>query len=511
MQLFGLGAFTVGGDGGGSGQSSYGQGVTSDAVTQIISGPATDLMNLSGVSAQSDLLTMISNYLSTLPLQALQMFKPFLPGKTAADFVDVPTSVTTIMNALGLGALSSTSKAIANLMQDVTVLFDVFHTTYQAGTSTDAPGTLGTNGKPTWFSCWNDILSMVGLWTNTSTPTTPAPAIGNVMTRVTNDLLILLDVFHLTYTSTQWNNAWTDLLALFGIVNATSAPTNPTPTIGPSITSAQATATTAATNASIAIASNQATNDAIVSATTGAPVTGTSTTDVTTGLSNIPATNVVGLTGAAVAFGAVGGGNSNNNSGGTTDSLTWTHTIATGDLGVLVFVAVNIATGQTVTTSVTYGGTAMTLLGSEPSSALGTGFTILQAWWLKAPASGSKTVVASASGANINFMTGDSVSYSASKVVNVGLNTGGGSASLSMSAASVTGNMVVGAFANYTNFTAVAMSAYSQTQRYNSGASSIEMAIGDGPGASSVAFTATGNSAHSTANQWTGITVELSN
>lgn len=328
MELVGLGAFQLGGTGGGSGLGSFGQSVTSTEVTQIIAGPATALMNLSGVTAQSDVLTMVSNYLSTLPLQALQMFQGFLPGKTAADFVDVPTAVTTIMNALGLGAISNASKAFASLMTDLVVLFDIFHLTYQVGTSADPPGTLGTNGKVTWYACWNDVLSMVGLWTNTSTPTTPAPTFGSTITRVitdleilfdvfhityqagtsgdaptalgtngkrtwysawndllqviglstgttptssaptigtaitdaktwatrlTNDILVLLDVFHLTYTSTQWNAAWTDLLSLFGIVNSTSTPTNPTPTIGPAITSAQSSATTAGTNASTAL------------------------------------------------------------------------------------------------------------------------------------------------------------------------------------------------------------------------------------------------------------------
>lgn len=718
MQLLGLGAFQVGGTGGATGtEPDYGQGITSSAVTSVIQGPATALTNLDGITAISGISNMLSSYLSTIPLQGLQMFQGFLPGTTDAEFVDVPTAVTTILNSLGIGNIAALSADAARIthdltvlfdvfhltypagtpsdppgqttwyaawndllayiekvlgitpnptaptigtaitnstdwitrgLQDLEILFDVFHLTYNAGTSTDPPGTLGVGGvgagKPTWYSAWNDVLALIGLTTGT-TPTTPAPTIGSAITtattagnngsswstRLTNDLLILLDVFHLTYTSTQWNTAWADLLSLFGIVNSTSTPTNPTPTIGPAITSAQssattantnagtaqstantaqttantgntntgtflgytrilsdvfhltynagspsdtpttlgvggvgngkptwysawngllvleglvkatsaptdtapttgaviaantAAATTAGTNASIAIsnasaastaataasAANQATNDAIVTATTGTPVTGSSTTDVTTGLSNIPATNVVGNTGAAVTFGAVGGGNFVT--GASPLANTWSHTIASTDLGVLVAISYLASSGQVWSSAVTYGGVAMSKIQSVTSAAIGGDTLILEVWWLKAPATGTKTVSATitrTAGSGSSQLQGNSVSYLASKIGTTVGNTGGSNANPSMSATSDTGRMVVGVF-GVLAFTAPTMSAYTQTQRSSLGPSSgMSLVIGDAAGSSSVSF---GVHCAVTSNEWVGITVEVEN
>lgn len=119
MELLGLGAFQVGGDGGGNDLGGFGQGVTTDAVTSVIAGPATDLMNLDGVTATSDVITLLANYLTTLPLQALQMFKGFLPGKTDADFADVPTAVATITGAMGLTNVTMTGASFSKWLTDV--------------------------------------------------------------------------------------------------------------------------------------------------------------------------------------------------------------------------------------------------------------------------------------------------------------------------------------------------------------------------------------------------------
>lgn len=736
MEILGLGAYTVGGSDGTTTQ--YGQTVTQDQVNALVAGPATSLTSVAGVVTEtSDMSTLLSSYLSNMPLQGLQIFEGFVPGSTTADFTDVPTAVATIMNALGLGNLSATTSDTSRLIQDIEVLFDVFHLVYQAGTPTDVPGTLGTNGKPTWYSAWNDVLRFIGITTGTTptspapsigtaitsatdwvtrvmqdmeilfdvfhityqagtsadppgtlgtngkptwysawndvlaviglatgtTPTTPAPTIGAAITtagtngtngaswstRITNDLTTLLDVFHLTYTSTQWNAAWADLLALFGIVNSVTAPTNPTPTIGPAITSAQASATTAntnagtaqttantantaagtaqttantgntntgtflgytriladvfhltynagspsdtpttlgvggvgagkptwysawngllvlegavkattaptdtapttgtviaantaavttaGTNASIAIANASAANtaagtaqtaataantlaqgtvDGLYQAFNGGSSTGNSVSTVLPGATNIPATNVVGQTGAAVAFGSVGGGNSASPAGGTSVSLSWTHTIATGDLGVLAFVSYVIATGQTATSAVTYGGVAMTKLGTQSTSASGANFAVLEVWWLKAPASGAKTVAVTLGGGSANFSraAGNTVSYSASKVGTVGPNTGGGATSLSMSAASAAGKMVVGVFTSTYGLGTQTLSAYNQTLRSNIGVGTTALVIGDAAGAGSVAFSATSSGTTGSYIQWAGFTVELTN
>lgn len=358
---------------------------------------------------------------------------------------------------------STWSKRLTN---DLTILFDVFHLTYQAGSVSDPPGHLGTNGKATWYSAWNDLLALVG------------------------------------------------------IVNNTTAPTVTAPTIGESIQANTASATTAGTNASIAIASNQATNDAIVTATTGTAVTGSSTTDVTTGLSNIPATNIVGAAGAAVAFGAKGAGNMAIGPNGTSLSATETNTIAVGDLGVLAIVSYQAASinGITWSTAVTYGGVAMTQIGAPViSTAASTGASAyIEVWWLAAPASGAKSVVATVthsggpSGSIIGLAV-ESMSYSASKVKSITPNSGGGGTTMSMTQLSATGRMVVGAFA-VECLSATTLSAYNQTQRYLQGgtgsAAGWGVVVGDAVGASSLVFSAASSS---TITGWVGYTVELSN
>jgi hypothetical protein len=381
------------------------------------------------------------------------------------------TKVTNVLGGSSLGADVSTVHTVATdgsswstrLTNDLLVLSDVFHLTYAAGTSTDPPGTL-SGGKPTWYSCWNDLL------------------------------------------------------ALTGVVNSVTAPTDTAPTTGASITAASAAATTAGTNASMALTNAatvattaQAITDGIYQSQNGGSSTGNPTSSIVPSLTAIPASNIVGATGAAVTFGAVGGGNSANLSSATSGSISWTHTIATGDLSVLVFTTYSPTAGSTgYTSSVTYGGTAMTMLQRQASSVSGgAAFAVTEAWWLKAPASGSKTVVVSVSGTSTNFgpISGDSVSYFASKVGTVGPNTGGGSSTLSMSAASTTGNMVVGAFGVSTNFSGLpTLSAYTKTQRYNS----FGLVIGDAAGASSVSFGATASGTAANV-QWAGITVELTN
>ena len=141
----------------------------------------------------------------------------------------------------------------------------------------------------------NTAVSQVSTWWNQITGQTqhltsggalPGSAItgtvaaGNLqnnawLNRLINNATILFDVFHLTYTSTQWNSAWTDLMALVGIANGTSAPSNPTPTIGPAITA----------NAN----NHQSLVDAVNMGITNTSQTGAATADVqaaTSGLSS---------------------------------------------------------------------------------------------------------------------------------------------------------------------------------------------------------------------------------
>ena len=348
------------------------------------------------------------------------------------------------------------------------------------------------------------------------------------------DVSIYLDLFHTTYpvgspsdgpTTTisgvrTWYSAIADILALFGVVHSTSAPSNPVSDVGTTASAASAAATTAGTNASIAISSASAANTLAQGTIDGlntawsAGGTGNPVTTIPTIAAAIPTSAIVGGAGATVTFGAAGAGNNAGNLfGATSSSLSWSHTIATGDLGVLVFIGYVVSPGQTASSSVTYGGTAMTMIQKETSSASsGLGVGVLEAWWLKSPASGAKTVAVSVSGANFSQLMGNSVSYVASKVGTVGPNLGGGSDTLSMSAASVTGNMVVGAFCAEISSGSQSLSAYTQTQRYNASSGGGAVVIGDAAGASSVSFGATSSASGGGTNlQWAGITVELEN
>jgi hypothetical protein len=456
-----------------------------------------------------------------------------------------PVSSTQVQAAAVSSALGGGSTSLGS---DVSAV----HTT--ASTASTTASTASTNITNTWSWLFgtttptssnqvgatkvNNVLGGSSLGADVTSVHTTATNGSSWATRLTNDLLVLSDVFHLVYAAGSptdppgtlsggkptWYSCWNDLLGLTGTVNSVSAPTDTAPTTGASITAASAAATTAGTNASIAISSAstanttaQAITDGIYQASNGGATTGNPTSSVVTSLTAIPATNIVGQTGAAVAFGAAGAGNAAAFSGATSAAISWSHTIATGDLGVLVFVAYYVDAGQSPTSAVTYGGTAMTMLQRETSSvSSGVGAACLEAWWLKSPPSGSKTVTVTmgTGSGNFNGLTGDSVSYSASKVGTVGPNTGGGSTSLSMSAASTTGNMVAGAFASVLTGQLPTLSAYSQTSRYNNHASGVAFVMGDAAGASSVAFSATSSvpAGYSGTNvQWAGITVELEN
>lgn len=611
MELLGLGAFQIGGSGGGSGLSKYGQGIDESFVNDLIYGPLAPSNLAANSGAVSDLIPVMQQMIAGVPLPVLKYLQPFIPGATDADFADSATAAAFIVSTFIPKMIIDTTNWLGRFFKDVEILFDVFHITYPVGTSTDPAG------QTSWYAAWNDVLELIGLYSGT-TPTTTAPTIGPAITvagiagangsswstRLTNDLLILFDVFHLTYTSTQWNNAWTDLLALFGVVNSTTTPTNPAPTIGTAITGAQgtantaaswgarltndlivtsdvfhlvyhtgtptdapgliytggglgngkmtwygawndllalcgvvnsvtaptdaapttgaviaantATATTASTNASLAIATNQHIIDGIFDASNGGATTGNPVTSVVTSLTAIPASNIIGTTGAAVAFGAVGAANFSVTSSSTM-TLSEVHSILSTDLGVLVFVSYFGGATTTFGTTVTYGGVAMTQVGPAQQSGTfsGGGALFLEVWWLKSPPTGAQTVTAvttrvSGAASNVIAMALDSVSYLASKISSITAYTGGGSSPISMTKSSSTGKMLVGGFALGNTASPLTQSSFSQTshwaQVYNT---NLAAALGDANGASSVTFSEVVNSPTTT--QWVGYIVELSN
>lgn len=260
----------------------------------------------------------------------------------------------------------------------------------------------------------------------------------------------------------------------------------------------------------------QAGVDAVANSLGVSTTTGNPTTAITTGLTAIPATNVVGGTGATVTFGAAGAGAYSTNSG-ESGSTSWSHTIATTDLGVVAATAFKTSSSASFTSSVTYGGVAMTLLGTAESDAdPDGGAAFLQLWWLKSPPSGSKTVefsVTNSEGNSVFLLAGESLSYSAS-AIGTAVTAFGSGTSLSVSDSSETGHMVVAAMVALSGSVSVdeTLSSFSQTSRFSHtglqlGTSQPAIVMGDAAGASSVAFAATS----STSAVWAAIAVDLSN
>jgi hypothetical protein len=506
-------------------------------------------------------------FLANLQNDLTDIIASFAPGGTPAEF---QTGVTNLLALFGLtssnvGSATSVNTAWTSIINDILNPLNAIETQ-----ASNIIGDIEQSAVSGLTQVWDWLT---GTTTPTSTTQVQATAVSNVLggaslgadvttvhttatdgsswvTRLVNDTTILLDVFHLTYTSTQWNNAWSDLMTLLGIVNSTSTPTNPTPTIGTAITTAQSTATSASSAASAAQSTLNTTNTNLFGSTTpssaiqssalptvsiggvsntieghlqaivdaNANALGVSTTTgnpisaITTGLSAIPAANVVGNTGATVTFGAKGAGGYTA-PGTSSASTSWTHTIATGDLGVLVFISY-LTQAATITSSVTFGGTAMTMLQRTAATADPNGWTAyIEAWWLKSPASSTQTVAVSVSrsgSGTIQALGGDSASYVASKVNATDYAEGSGSTSLSQSMSSTTGNMVVGGF-GVACASAMTLTSFTQTSRYNQVGSGTGngwgMAFGDAAGASSVSF---GLTSSQTA-YWAGITVELTN
>jgi hypothetical protein len=250
----GQGAYTVAG----GGSSNWGQDTSKEGVIALITGTPAGIGT--GLTGLPSVVTNLTNYVKNMPLDTLQVVQPFIPGSDPADFTNVDDATTAIIDSLGLSWILGANGLVTYLL----ILLDVFHLTYNAGSVSDPPGTLGVGGvgagKPTWYSAWNGLLALCGVATGT-TPTDAAPTIGGAITgtqtsinthtdwfgRFITDLTVLLDFFHLTYelgspadsithTGTNgkltWYAAWNNLMDLFGVVQSTTALTDPTPTIG---------------------------------------------------------------------------------------------------------------------------------------------------------------------------------------------------------------------------------------------------------------------------------------
>ena len=146
----------------------------------------------------------------------------------------------------------------------------------------------------------------------------------------------------------------------------------------------------------------------------------------------------------AVAFDAVGpssaGGGTANGSPST--STSWSHTCSGTNRVVVVGVAVGVNPSGSVTTSVTYGGTAMTSVGKVGSNNNTLGY--VQLFSLVNPPTGASTVAVSAS--VVTYISGGSISFTGASGVGTAVTAFGSSTTPTATVTgTASGGMVVSA------------------------------------------------------------------
>lgn len=200
---------------------------------------------------------------------------------------------------------------------------------------------------------------------------------------------------------------------------------------------------------------------------------------------------------SVVAFDAVGAGAT----GSSTASISWSHTAASG---AAIIVAVGWGTGAR-TPTVTYNGTSMTNLaqiGNNNSASVSGGTAM---FGLLSAGTGSAATVSVSMGSSTTNVEGCSTSYLRVSSFGTGVTNFGSSTSLSISATSATNQMVAHAFGKNSG-TASSITTYNQTSRYNAGALTNSLLLGDAAGAATVSFTATTSSGTP---QWGAVAVPL--
>lgn len=211
-----------------------------------------------------------------------------------------------------------------------------------------------------------------------------------------------------------------------------------------------------------------------------------------------------------VSYNATGAGADKNNQVTATTAISWSHTAAAGTY-VVVGVGMGFGAGTNVqpTPSATYGGVAMTLLGTQPIFNNGT-FGIASLFGLANVPGGAQTVAASgtvASGTLPN-VAGNSVSYF--NVLSAGTTTTGfgNGASLSVPATGIKNGLVVNALAMNT-VAAATINSYNKTQRSANTVTTADVLtlIGDSATVGAFNFTATQSTGNNT---WGGIAAVLS-
>ncbi|MDH5318414.1 MAG: DUF4347 domain-containing protein, partial [Nitrospira sp.] len=127
-------------------------------------------------------------------------------------------------------------------------------------------------------------------------------------------------------------------------------------------------------------------------------------------------------------------------SGTTASSLTWSHTVGAGSNGILIVDVSMYTTSGITVSSITYGGTALTYIGSDTSSK-----DHVEMWYLKAPETGTANIVVTLTGST-SIAAGATNFFGVDQTTSYGsLTTGNGSGDPSITVASATGELVVDA------------------------------------------------------------------
>ena len=201
----------------------------------------------------------------------------------------------------------------------------------------------------------------------------------------------------------------------------------------------------------------------------------------------------------SVIYDAVGTGGLGTGSG---SSYTATGSHVCSGNAVVVAVSVLMLAGSITGVTATYGGQAMTQLGTTTGSG-GAGYKAYL-FGLLNPPTGSQTVSSTATGSGLYGLAMSSVSYSGVTSFGTATTNAGSSNATTQTISSSAGKMVAHAFASFVSAT---ISGYNQTQRLAVGTTAVNVVQGDAAGAASVTFNATINNAA----PWTSIAVELNN
>ncbi|QGZ16836.1 minor tail protein [Mycobacterium phage Phaded] len=168
------GAFEIGG-----GQFDFGQGYTEQLVRSMFEVP------LNG-----NPIEILSQQLKKLPLEALQTFKQMIPGTVDDDFIDIATSVATIV-----GNLASLPRALmtGEWQEWLTTTYNVVSTEVKQileilGGFIVTPINSAVQAVKDWFASLNGRMSVIGADGKINARVDQIPALQNLVDAATNAL-----------------------------------------------------------------------------------------------------------------------------------------------------------------------------------------------------------------------------------------------------------------------------------------------------------------------------------